>query len=62
MSALYEEMLEGQGEPRKLRPCVVIGVVREAGQNARYFLYPMAGFYEEGWRLLAVIQDLEEPA
>ena len=54
----YEEKtLEGQGELRKHRPCVVVGAAREAGENTHYLLCPMAGFHEEGWQLSAVIQS-----
>jgi hypothetical protein len=58
---LYEmEMLKRQGEFRKLRPCVVIKVVQEAGLDTGYLLCPMAGFHKNGSRQL--YKDLEEPA
>ena len=53
------ELLARQGELKKFRPCVVMGVDREGGEKTRYRLCPMAAFHEGGSR--QSYNGLEEP-
>ena len=65
-----KKLLERQGsglkegsDLSKLRPCVVVGVAREAGMATHYLLCPMAGFHEEeGDGSRRSYEYLKEPA